>query len=47
VAFRFENEPVLDAIIDYVFTFRMKPTAVKLRLLRQNGRRMYLAVELR
>jgi photoactive yellow protein len=47
VAFRFENEPVLDAIIDYVFTFRIKPTAVKLRLLKQNARRMYLAVERR
>jgi photoactive yellow protein len=46
VAYRFETEPVLDAIIDYVFTFRIKPVAVKLRLLKQTGRRrMYLAVE--
>ena len=48
VAYRFETEPVLDDTIDYVFTFRIKPTAVKLRLLKQTARRrMYLAVELR
>jgi photoactive yellow protein len=46
VAHRFEMEPVLDAIIHYVFTLRMKPTRVKLRLLKQPGRRrMYLLVE--
>ena len=46
VAHRFETEPVLDAVIDYVFTLRMKPTKVKLRLLKQpNRRRMYLVVE--
>jgi len=46
VAYRFETEPELDAIIDYVFTFRIKPVAVKLRLLKKSGlRRMYLAVE--
>jgi photoactive yellow protein len=48
VAYRFETEPVLDAVIDYVFTFRIRPTAVRLRLLKQpERRRMYLAVELR
>ena len=48
VAYRFETEPVLDVIIDYVFTFRIRPVAVKLRLLKQAGlRRMYLAVERR
>lgn len=48
VAHRFETEPVLDAILDYVFTFRIKPIAVKLRLLKQTARRrMYLAVERR
>ncbi len=48
VAQRFETEPELDAIIDYVFTLRMEPTPVRLRLLRQAGRRrMYLAVERR
>ncbi len=48
VAHRFETESVLDVTIDYVFTFRIKPTAVKLRLLKQSGaRRMYLAVERR
>jgi photoactive yellow protein len=46
VAYRFETEAVLDAVIDYVFTLRMQPTKVKLRLLKQPGRRrMYLVVE--
>jgi photoactive yellow protein len=46
VAYRFETEPVLDAVIDYVFTLRMQPTKVRLRLLKQPGRlRMYLVVE--
>lgn len=33
VAQRFEDEPTLDATLDYVLTFRMRPTPVKLRLL--------------
>jgi len=33
VAQRLLDESTLDATIDYVFTFRMRPTAVKLRLL--------------
>ncbi len=46
VAHRFETEPELDAVIDYVFTFRMQPTQVRLRLLKQPGQRwMYLAVK--
>lgn len=46
VAQRFETEPALDAVVDYVFTVRMQPTKVKLRLLKQPGRRrMYLVVE--
>ena len=45
VAQRFETEATLDAIIDYVFTLRIRPTKVRLRLLRQPGRRMYLVVE--
>jgi photoactive yellow protein len=45
VAYRFETEPALDAIIDYVFTLRMQPTRVRLRLLRQPGPLMYLVVE--
>jgi len=46
VAQRFENEPALDAVIDYVFTLRMKTTSVKLRLLKQpERRRMYLLVQ--
>jgi photoactive yellow protein len=46
VAHRFETEPELDAIIDYVLTLRMQPTEVRLRLLKQPGRRrIYLVVE--
>jgi len=33
VAQRFADEPVLDAIIPYVLTLRMRPTKVRLRLL--------------
>ena len=46
VAHRFESEPEIDAVIDYVFTFRLAPLKVRLRLLkRPGGQRMYLAVE--
>jgi photoactive yellow protein len=34
VAQRLEDEAELDAIIDYVLTFRMRPTPVRIRLLR-------------
>lgn len=34
VAQRFEDEAELDAAIDYVLTLRMRPTPVKLRLLK-------------
>ncbi len=48
VAHRFESEPEIDAVIDYVFTFRLAPLKVRLRLLkRPGGQRMYLAVEKR
>jgi hypothetical protein len=33
VATRFELEPELDAVIEYVLTLRMRPTPVKMRLL--------------
>jgi photoactive yellow protein len=33
VAHRFVGEPVLDATIDYVFTLKMRPTKVQLRML--------------
>jgi photoactive yellow protein len=33
VSQRFEDEPELDTIIDYVLTLRMRPTPVRLRLL--------------
>jgi len=45
VADRFLGEPELDATLDYIFTLRMKPTPVKLRLLRSAGAdHMYLLV---
>jgi photoactive yellow protein len=46
VAERFMGEPELDATLDYVFTLRMKPTAVKLRLLKSaTAEHMYLLVK--
>jgi photoactive yellow protein len=37
VAQRFEDENNLDETIDYVLTLRMRPTPVKLRLLKEPG----------
>ena len=34
VAQRLEDEPELDAVLDYVLTLRMRPTPVRLRLLK-------------
>lgn len=46
VAERFMSEPELDATLDYIFTLRMKPTDVKLRLLRSaSADHMYLLVK--
>jgi photoactive yellow protein len=46
VAERFETEAALDDVIDYVFTLRMRPTKVRLRLLKAPAHRhMYLLVE--
>lgn len=46
VAHRFETESELDATIDYVFTLRMKPTSVRLRLLtRRDAARRFLLVQ--
>jgi photoactive yellow protein len=48
VAHRFETEPEIDSTIDYVFTFRLAPTKVRLRLMkRPGGRRLYLGIERR
>ena len=48
VGHRFETEPTIDDIIDYVFTLRMQPTKVRLRLMKQAGHStMFLAVERR
>lgn len=35
IAQRFKDEKVIDATIDYILTFRMRPTPVKLRLLKK------------
>lgn len=46
VAERFMHEPELDEMLDYVFTLRMKPTPVKLRLLKSaSAEHMYLLVK--
>ena len=46
VAQRFDDEETLDATIDYVLTLRMKPTPVKLRLLKNGGDdRRYVLVQ--
>jgi photoactive yellow protein len=46
VSQRFWDEPELDAIVPYIFTFKMKPTPVRLRLLRSRASEaIYLLVE--
>jgi photoactive yellow protein len=46
VAQRFLDEPALDEIIDYVLTLRMRPTSVRLRLLKGSGTaRRYILVQ--
>jgi len=46
VAGRFEEESTLDETIDYTFTVKMRPTQVKLRLLKDDrAERQYLAVK--
>lgn len=48
VAQRFHDEPALDDELDYVFTVKMKPTPVRLRLLSAAGSEwQYLAVTFR
>jgi photoactive yellow protein len=48
VAQRFTDSDELDEQVDYVFTFRMAPTPVRLRLLARAGSlRQYLAVRSR
>ncbi len=43
---RYLDEDSLDEYLDYVFTFRMAPTPVRLRLLAQSGSdRRYLVVQ--
>ena len=46
VAQRFEDEAELDATIDYVLTLRMRPTPVRLRMLKSAGAsRRYLLIQ--
>lgn len=46
VAQRFEDEPELDEVIPYVLTLRMRPTPVRLRLLKsKEGETRFLLVE--
>ena len=46
VAQRFEDEELLDTVLDYVLTYRMRPTPVKLRLLKRPGsQRRYLLIK--
>jgi photoactive yellow protein len=46
VAQRYLDEAELDALVPYIFTFIMKPTKVRLRLLRSaTAQSMYLLVE--
>ena len=46
VSGRFANEPELDATIAYVFALKLRPTPVRLRLLRSSRAQfMYLIVE--
>lgn len=48
VAQRFETATELDEVIDYVFTLKMKPTKVQLRLLKgADVQRQFLAVRWR
>ncbi len=48
VAGRFATDADLDEIVPYVFTFRMAPTAVRLRLLQRRGSaERYMVVERR
>ena len=46
VAQRFDDEPELDATIDYVLTLKMKPTPVRIRMLRSGGiERRFLLIQ--
>ncbi|WP_052389792.1 hypothetical protein [Belnapia moabensis] len=46
VAQRFEEEEVLDEVLPYVLTLRMRPTPVRLRLLKRCGGRLcYVLVD--
>jgi photoactive yellow protein len=48
IAHRFETEPEIDDVCDYVFTFRIAPLRVRLRMLQcQAARSCYLVVERR
>jgi len=48
VAHRFQSEPDLDCIIEYVLTLRMRPQKVSMRLMRSKvATKMFLAIQRR
>lgn len=47
VALRYEQAGDLDETIDYVFTYRLAPTAVRLRMIKRDGGPRWLLVERR
>jgi len=48
IADRFKTQAEIDDVIDYVFTFKIAPVEVRIRLIKQEGSpAMYLAVERR
>lgn len=48
IAQRYEGESSIDDVIDYVFTLRMAPTPVQLRMLKSSSaERMYMVVKRR
>jgi len=47
VAHRYEEPGDLDAVVDYMFTYRLAPTPVRLRLLKRDGGPRWLLVERR
>ena len=47
VAHRYEESETLDETIDYTFTYKLKPTRVRLRMLKRPAGASYLLVQLR
>jgi photoactive yellow protein len=45
VAHRFDQPAPIDELVDYVFTYRLAPTPVKLRLIKDQEGRRYMLVQ--